>query len=286
MSKKSLASSRTRLLPGCRYLAIPLLMFGFVPGVWAQPWDTTISFNGSGSLNDSANTYPGESVPVSVQFSSLAGSPPSTGSTTAAFNGGDEFAISSSLNVFADVSIPNRTDYQNNPVPGAFSITQPVGPRPSYTPTGTDLGLTLTSSSIATANSSPPFGGLFPPTSGTVYTGSDNVRNVNFFQDDGYNLNIEFNGAVTLTLGNTPTLTTTPDPSLPGDDFYSYTYADSVLEVQATIGGGDPAVDFTGPLTITTIATAPAPDSSPGLAGVLALLAVCAGGAWQKARTA
>jgi MYXO-CTERM domain-containing protein len=71
----------------------------------------------------------------------------------------------------------------------------------------------------------------------------------------------------------------TPDPSQPGYQYYNFVYANSDLMMSATVGQQDPSIDFMGDVTITVAA---APDSSPGLVGVLALLGVCAFGAWQK----
>ncbi len=129
MSNKPLASSRTRFLSACHYLAISLLMFGFVPGVWAQPanntWDTTISFNQtSGGILDLSSTFPGDSVSLNVSMSGA-------GVNTANADIGGGFDVASYFDVFADVTIPNSVNYLDTPISGPFSITQPVGPRPS-----------------------------------------------------------------------------------------------------------------------------------------------------------
>lgn len=276
MSNKPLASSRTRFLSACHYLAISLLMFGFVPGVWAQPanntWDTTISFNQtSGGILDLSSTFPGDSVSLNVSMSGA-------GVNTANADIGGGFDVASYFDVFADVTIPNSVNYLDTPISGPFSITQPVGPRPWSTPTGTDPGLTLTAPTINLPGdpSSPPFYALFPPASDTVYTGLSftNTSAPHFFQYGSHVLYVQFTDFPTLILG-------TEQPVVQTGDSYSYSYTDSELELPVNLVDIDPEVDFFGTVTITT--TVAAPDSSPGLAGILALLAVCAGGAWQKA---
>lgn len=82
---------------------------------------------------------------------------------------------------------------------------------------------------------------------------------------------------MTLTLGGTPSLTLATDPSIPGDDYYSYTYDDSVLALNASVGGNDPPVDFIGNVVITTAAPAPTPETS-SLAGDVLMVALFAGG--------
>jgi hypothetical protein len=274
MSKKSLANSCIRLLSDLYYFAIPLLMLGFVPGVWAQPatntWDTTISFSGSGNLAVSATSYAVTGVADPFLTVSMTGS----GVNTADADGLGGFHINSSFNAIASITMPNTIPAGISP----FSITAPR--------TGSDHGLTFTApqTDIASAGGS-PFYGLFPPPAGSEYASSDANAAQYFFQyDPTTQLFVKFNGPLSLTLGETPTLTVTPDLSLPGNDFYSYSYADSVLDLSATIGENDPDLKFTGAAVITTIAAAPAPDSSPGLVGVLAPLAVCVGGVWKKTR--
>jgi hypothetical protein len=274
MSKKSLANSHIRLPSDFYYFALPLLMIGFVPGISAQPadntWDTTISFSGSGNLPVSATTYAAAGVADPLLPVSMTGS----GVNTADADGFGGFHVNSSFNAIAEVALPNSVPAGASP----FSITAPrTGPDPG-------LAFTTPQTDIPSAGG-PPFYGLFPLPEGSEYTSSDASVVQHFFQyDPATELFVKFNGPVSLTLGGTPTLGVTPDLSLPGDDFYSYTYADSVLEVSATIGENDPDINFTGAVVITTIAAAPAPDSSPGLVGLLALLAVCVGGAWEKTR--
>jgi hypothetical protein len=270
MSKKNLASTRARILSACHYLAISLLMFGFVPGVWAQTWDTTISFNGSGGdLDMSSGGWAVTGVPDPILTVSMTG----TGVNTATANGGGGYNIASFFNVFADVSIPNSY----GPTGSSFSITQPTS-RNGNPIIATDPGLTVTAPpSTAAGNSFSAFDGLFPPLSGSEYTGSVTNTAPHFFQYNSTDFYLTFKGPVSLTLGDTPTV-------VQSGDSYSYYYPDSELELTANIVFNDPVVDFTGTVEITT--TVAAPDSSPGLAGVLALLAVCAGGAWQKAREA
>jgi hypothetical protein len=266
MSKKNLASTRKHLLSNCCFLAIPLLTFGFVPGVLAQPadntWDTTISFSGSGGdLNMSLGAWAVAGVPDPLVSVSLSG----TGVTTAnAIPGSPYYDVESSFSgLTANVTIPDSY----GPTVPPFSVALTGLPSPLYVIPG----------------SSGPFYNLFPPSSGTEYTGLAANDAAHFYYYAGTKFYVQFDGIADLTIGlpgDTPTL-------VQSGDSYAYSYSDSVLALTATNAYNDPVeevVDFTGTVVITT--TAAVPDSSPGLAGVLALLAVCGGGAWQKAREA
>jgi hypothetical protein len=132
--------------------------------------------------------------------------------------------------------------------------------------------------------------GLFPPAAGTVFSGTDpNIAQYFFQYNPTQVIYVTFTGPLSLTLGDTPTLSTTPDPGSPGNDFYSYSYADSVLALSSLVNENDPPIDFIGPVVITTVATAPVapavPEPSTWLAGIL-LLGICGRGAWQKIREA
>ena len=252
-------------------------MFGFVPGVLAQPavnaWFTTISFSGSGSLPvNEDTTFGGAGYPDPILSASLTG----TGVDTAVADGFGGFYVNRFFDTIASITMPDAVAPSVSP----FSVTAPR--------VGADPGLPLTTpqTDIPSAGG-PPFYGLFPPPPGTDY--SDTIASTlqhNFQYDPTEVLFVKFNGEADLILGPAPTLNATPDPSLPGDDIYTSTYDDSELRLSATIGENDPGVDFKGTVVITTIAAAPAPDSSPGLPGVLTLLAVCASGARRKAREA
>ena len=153
----------------------------------------------------------------------------------------------------------------------------------------TDPGLNPSLSGYGIATPDAPFYGLFPPAGGTEY--SDTIASAvqhNVSYGDTV-LSVAFNGTANLILGNSYTTSTVSDPSMPGDDIYTFTYANSDLQLAANIALGDPPIDFYGPLTLTAVGAAPTaavPDSSTGWVGVFALLSVCMGGAWVKAREA
>lgn len=212
-------------------------------------------------MDMSAFGQPGDYDPVTATLSG-------TGVNTATFNGSG-YNTTSSFSVVTDVGIPGVSP---------FSVTQPTF---QNNPVGPDPGLALTTpGSTATGNSSPPFYGLFPPPSGTGYSGTvanpsqhpfsytipGNSSSSAFF--------VSFAGSTELILGDTPV-----------QSGNSFSYADSELILTADITQPDPTepVNFFGTVVITAV---PEPDSLPVLAGVLALLAVCARGARQKARAA
>ena len=210
--------------------------------------DTTISFNGSGgNLDMSSGGWAVTGVPDPILTVSMTG----TGVNTATANGGGGYNIASFFNVFADVSIPNSY----GPTGSSFSITQPTS-RNGNPIIATDPGLTVTAPpSTAAGNSFSAFDGLFPPLSGSEYTGSVTNTAPHFFQYNSTDFYLTFKGPVSLTLGDTPTV-------VQSGDSYSYYYPDSELELTANIVFNDPVVDFTGTVEITT--TVAAPDSSPG----------------------
>jgi len=296
MSKRTLISAHPVLLAR-RSLAIAFLMSVFSSAVWAQPdsstWNTTLSFNGTGTLFVSQTSYAVANVPDPVLTVSMSG----MGVNTADSDYGQYDIGSAFNNTIANIDIPQTAGGAQNP----FSVTQPLD---HGTPTGSDPGLTLTAPATTLPGdpSSPPFYGLYPPPPGQVYDGTVSIpgpifqgvpREAEhpFYYPDpavGASLAVAFTGPVTLTLG-TPVLTMTPDLTTIGDDDYTYTYADSVLEFDATVGENDPLIDFSGVVQITTVAPAPSdvspegsvPDSPPGVTGVLVLLGLCALGARQ-----
>jgi len=273
MSKKNLARTRIHLL-----LAIALLVSGFVPGVWAQPaspftLSTTISFGPfSGGLDMS---YFNAGVPFSDPVTATISSGSSTYAASSIF--GTQYGISSSISdVVTTVSLPGSTP---------FSITQPTKPGvfPSFVPVpvGPDPGLTLASSFTASANTAPPFYNLFPPPAGTLYGGTfAPPATVQPFYADGViagpGYAIKFTGSEDLILG---------EETQTGPDSFSYADSEIVLSTAIT-SENDPHGENLDLFGTVTISAAAAPDSAPGLAGVLTLLAVCAGGAWRKARAA
>jgi hypothetical protein len=270
MSKKTLVSSRTCPVHFGRYLATALLMFGLAPAVWAQPslvneWDTTISFTGTGNL-PVGNFFAG-GAPNSVLIplsTSLSGS----GVYTADDNGAGGFTVNSSFNTIVDVS--------GLPTYSSFSISQPR--------VGLDPGIPIsTPTTTVTASAAPPFYGLYPPPSGTVYTSEVNVSSYYryFYATNGNTrefLGVSFSGPVSLTLGGTPTVVATPDGSLPGDDYYTYSYTNSTLMLTETVMGDDPPIDFVGTVQITTVAPATAAPETLTLLDDVLLLSLFAAG--------
>lgn len=255
-----------------RYSAVSVLVMAMAAGALAQPasstWDTTISFNGSGNL-DMSNFGPPGNTDVDPLTVALTGSGITTANATL---GG--FSVSSSMNVFATVGIPSD------------GILLPAVSAPVTAPkTGPDPGLNLTAPTVVLpGNSSAPFYGLFPPGGGTIFGGAVSTSQSYLFAfngsggDDSYNIN--FDGAADFTLVGTPVETVSGNT-------YTFTYYNSILELNPSVGGNDPTVDFTGPLVITTTAAVAAtPDGPPGLVGAAVLLAVCAAGAWRKSRGA
>ena len=110
--------------------------------------------------------------------------------------------------------------------------------------------------------SSPPFYGLFPPPSGTEYTGSvtNTLQHLFRYQNEGgdNSYTIRFNGPAELTLGDAPTVVQTGDS-------YSFSYANSVLTLTATVQENDPTLDLalTGTVVITAITTNTATTAAP-----------------------
>ena len=167
MSKKNLLSTRI----ACP-LAISLLILGCAPGVWAQvSYNSTLSFSGLGSLQYS--TYP--VVPISIAFSTLAGSPASTDATTIFPDGSGGYIGASSLNVYADAPLPNSVNLSQQPISGTYSISQNVVGS-SDAPIGSDPGIDLFGVYYTAA---------YPPPSGTVYSGSDSANDIDFYYDGG-----------------------------------------------------------------------------------------------------
>ena len=97
-----------------------------------------------------------------------------------------------------------------------------------------------------------------------------------FFFYNGTQYYVTFSGLVTLTLGNSPTLSQSGDT-------YSYSYNHSVLDLNGDVKENDPGIDFYGDVVITTTAVVPEPS---GLVAGLALLAVFAGSTWRERRAA
>jgi hypothetical protein len=277
MSKINLASTRAPLLSVCHYLAIALFMPGFVPVVLAQPdssytWNDTISFTGSGALPVSQTTYNSPRVPDPTFSVSMTGTGQDVDSEL--FPGA--YYVTSAFQTIANITLPNVVSPSVSP----FSVTAPRS--------GSDPGLSLTAplNGVYSSPTSPPFYGLFPPPSGTDYSDTIASAAQHLFQYGTNVLFVKFNGAADLILGSISTVTTTPDLSLPGDDYYSFTYTNTDLRLTANIGENDPLADLNGTAVITVAATAPVvPEPSTWLAGIL-LLGICGGGAWQKAREA
>jgi MYXO-CTERM domain-containing protein len=161
------------------------------------------------------------------------------------------------------------------------------GPDPGLA-SGPDPGLTLTAAPNINFGFAflPPLFNLAPPPGSTDYSDTILSGVTNNFQYGLDTLYVGFAGETDLTLGPTPVLTgVAPDPFIKGFDYYTYSYADTTLALTTSIGELDPSGPFPGTLTFKgdlQLVVAAAPDSSPGLAGVLALLGVCAGGVWQK----
>ena len=259
-----------RPLPACRYLAISLLMLGCGPSLMAQTWNYSTSFSGSGSLPVSQTpygAYPG--APADPLMSvTMTGTGTDVVTPYPDFPG--FYTTTSTLQSSLSLSLQNAIS------PSPFSPTGfgPSDPGLSFGPLeGAGFG-----------DGSSPFNGLFPdppssPGSPTDYSGNIGYAGNNFFSYGSDVLSVNFQGEADLILGSTVTETIVPDASLPGFDFYTFTYADSTLDLSANIGLADPVTSFTGSYSLTVVA---APDSSPGLVGVLTLLGVCAGGALQK----
>jgi hypothetical protein len=242
-------------------------MFGVGPRLLAQPdnntWDTTMTFSGSGSLPIPSlfnNPLIGDpTLSISLQGS---------GVYTADTDGSGGYYQNSYFQTSVQsITLPNILSPSVSP----FSVTAPAS--------GTDPGLYLSlpfDSQDNFSSGGAPFYGLYPPGDGWEYTGSIASTVEHDFQYGAIGLQVAFNGPVDLILG-------TDGTEAYSDGVYTDTYANSELILDATVNQLEPPIDFFGPVTITTfIAPAGAPDSSPGLAGILALLGVCVVGAWQK----
>lgn len=289
MSKKNLLSTRVSHSGKGRVLAFSLLMLGCASTVRATtPVPTSpsypnfsISFTGGGTIPVSLSTYglgtsynPGFDPAATV---SLTG----TGSynlSSVALDGYGGVYFSSSISATATMTIPS-----GDPTPSTFSITAPK--------IGTDPGLNLSTYIDVIPTADTPFGGLYPPPAGTDYSATIATTVGHDFYYPSNPLSVAFNGQADLIFGNALTETAVPDPSDPGNDLYTFSYAGSSLDLDGTIGLADPPADFTGIITITTDAapfvSGSVPDSAPGLVGVLTLAGVCvAGRRLQKARMA
>lgn len=276
MSKKTWACLSTRLLPAGRSSAVTVVILGIASGVLAQPasstWNTSISFSGSGNL-DMSNFGPSGNTDSDPLTISLAG----TGLNTANLNGGGTFDLTSMFNTIATVGIP-----ADGTTVGAVnaSVTQPR--------IGLDPGLNLKApGTTAPGNpSAPPFYGLFPPATGTVYSGSISKAQTYTFGFDGSagdgTYTINFNGPASLTLVDSPAV-------VQNGNVYTFEYDDSILALNANVGGNDPVVDFTGEVDISVTAAggaASVPDSSTSVIGALALIGICAAGAMRRNQAA
>jgi hypothetical protein len=167
------------------------------------------------------------------------------------------------------------------------SITLPSANSPSPSPLVL-TGLNFSQSAVVESASggSAPFYFLYPPNPSdpglyydTVTGTAADSQNLDFHygSSPAESLHANFAGADSLTFGSSDNETTSGN--VVKDDYGS----DSSLDLTTTIGEGDPITVFAGDLYITTpVAGASAPDSSTGLAGILALLGICAGGAWHK----
>jgi len=228
----------------------------------AQPdsnsWSYNISFSGVGTIPDNANGFFGHPDPtVSL---SLTGS----GVTTAITDGGGGYNLDSSFTTMnPTIGLPSATHNPNNgnPSPSSFSPT-------------TDPGITYTmpENDVYYAVPNPPFYGLYPVPAGTEYNASVSAGNVEWYYSNPY-FNVQFTGIDDMILGPV-------DVQTQSGNVVTDTFAGSEFDFSALLGEKDPMVSFFGTVTLTT--TVVAPDSSPGLAGILALLGVCVGGAWQK----
>lgn len=276
----------------CKYLIVPALVAGFNPAVLAQPsdaytWNYLISFTGSGTLPVSATSYAVAGV--------------SDPTITTAFTGtGTDVLTETSPGVYADTSSVTGSGYASistSKTSGYFSVSQPffqghpVGIDPGISMIGYGPNFPYPSPYPVNGSPSPaPFYGLFPPPSGVDYDGTIAPTGVqDFFNYDSSVLNVGFgssvadgnSGEVDLVLGDNPVLASiVPDPSMPGEAYYTFTYADSQFDLSADIGEADPFTTTTGTATISILAAAP--DSGAGIVGGLTLLGVCGFAAWQK----
>lgn len=275
----------------CKYLIVPALVAGFNPAVLAQPsdaytWNYSVSFTGSGVLPvDQTSYYDGTPDPTL---------------TTSFVGTGTDVLTETSPGVYANTSTVTGNGYASistSKTAGSFSVSQPyfqghpVGIDPGISMIGYGPNVPYPSPYPVNGSPSPaPFYGLFPPPSGVDYDGTiaptsyqdffnygSHVGEVGFGEDDAR----QSSGEVDLLLGDNPVLASiVPDPSMPGEAYYTYTYADSQFILSADINFADPPATTTGTATITVLAAAP--DSGAGIVGGLTLLGVCGFAAWQK----
>jgi hypothetical protein len=250
---------RARLPRVVRVAVVSLLMIGSMPLARAQlggyiSWDTTLTFTGTGEIQDVL----GNLVPTTVTMTG-------TGVNTATSIGSGAYAVTSSFNVSSlMVDITGADAVAPDPYEG-------FGSPPPFDISGSGISLTAPPGTLPADPGSPPYYGLFPPASGAGYSGTvaDSSGYGFFFEGDTLIPQYaSFNGPVDFLLGSGPS----------GIDG-TFTYADSVLQLDVLVQSTDPIIDFYGDAVITTsaaITTPPVPDSSSPLLDALLLLSVCA----------
>lgn len=238
-------------------LVVPLLLLGLESRVSAQTYNYDVSFSGSGTLPVSQTTYYDGSTPDPTVNLTLNGTGQDVDSFLGYFIGFPFYGVSSTLTTSGSITIPNTLD-------------------PLASPT------TLSPLVFSTGYPAILFGPSVPESGGLAYSGSPGPTGslVAFQYNPTTVLGVQFDGETnTLTLG--PSYTQSQS-----GDIVTYTYADSTVDLSATIGELDPMVDFTGNFSISMTVPSTVPDTL-GWSSIFVLAGVCiAGGLQKKARVA
>jgi hypothetical protein len=274
--------SRSRFPRAAGLLAGAVLMFGALPGAWAQSFPTTMTFNGTGTLFMADAEYAGfADVPSSISLSGY-GNNVATALNPADNFGFDEYVSSSfdSFNVNGNVTLSPTGNSANIYGPATIGLTENA-----YT---TFPLISTTFNPYYTAKLGVVFYPPEPEPDTTNYTGNvANPASVSFYTDASATATIPFNptrfqfsvgtGAGNLVLGST---------FLQSGD--SVTYYDSTFTLGTSVIWDDPDIVYTGDLTITSANLAPitpVPEPSGLMAGLVSL-ALCARSCWQERRAA
>lgn len=222
-------------------LAVSLAMFGSLPSVWAQTWNSTISFTGSGDIYSSP---PGATaLPTTVTVTG-------TGVTTVTPVGSGEYSVTSVFDIssmLVAITGANSTIPTFDIADGGITLTAP-----EYTANLVDL-------SPAPLELSANYAGDVADTEGYPTGG--------FYVGDNGPQFAYFNGDANFQLGDGSSLTGSSG---------AFTYANADLSLSVFVPAGiDPVYGFSGSASVTYSLATSVPDSSSLVVEALLVLAFC-----------
>ena len=238
MNLNYMSLSRSRFPRTAGLLAGAVLMFGALPGAWAQSFPTTMTFTGTGTLSMAEAGYPGYTDVLSSI--SLTGSGLNVATAVDPSDpyyqyGADEHVTSSfaSFNVSGNVTLSPT----GNPSTGPISLTDVANP-------------TFTLSTAFNDYHTTGVGVVFyPPDEGSDYTGNVANRTVPIFWTD-YVTGSSVDSAVFPFF-----VTTRPDDLVLGTidkSADSVTYHNSTFALATSENLNDPYIVYTRDITITS----------------------------------